>query len=1229
MNILEKPLPNGGAVNERIWTEILLGRTNEYPRNDWITRLKSMTGDENIPGKTWEDLKKELEIWKKELEKIAKNRPENKKRYNMQIKRACQLLELARKAARKPDLAREGREERIVQEIINKALGQERLSWATEAMIRLCGVQRNVGAIRSLSILFMHFRGFGGVVELEVEVMADGTGEIYPDPDHPTTFFTYLRDDFIAGYTEVWDAVKGSVDIAKKMDAKFRLKPKVHAWDMEDRSAETAFYLCLLHAVKSVRGDDDGLLLDSSSAITATLKRDKAGEFQKNEDGIFLLGKVEELAGKLEAACLQNILKVIVAEELQDEASRLLTGLKEKLTHAPIPTIAEGCRTVEQAGEAASGLVRKVMDFLMVLGDVLDETPWYRKGNSEKRYQIRGKDVAVELDVLVPSYRDKFSSRKTGAQDQGEKDVHRHRDETNVERYEGAVFTERLERRPWCQFIHRPRFKAFLTGPPGGGKTFNSRHTLVAMARKSADKLRTRKCGLQGVQLEIPVWTTANALADAGNGMITTALVRAMKHCFVGKPQLLADAEVQNWLKANLSTSRACIIIDALDEIAEDKSENFNALATQLERFDGRVLITCRTMHFEERKGWTGWRAIERVELAPLTRNQRELLIRSFLGAGTIQALNMKQLLRNNYGLRHGGRLPLILTFACLLFEDGDIDETTTYAECYQKILNKMMSGEWRGIRSPWPNDEDKALNLDYLECAAWSLFNKKPEANEFSWYDWKSAANEAGINERNQANDFLKKLMAVGIMIRSGNQHWSFLHRTLLECLAAQGLARIPKRKKKKPIWLKQAEKHIWLHRHEWQEVMRFLAGLVDDVTPFIKILDKNEDDIFGSILELQALLIASAGPKIRLETAETIAEKGIGFFRNTISEDQSANLPFSKEILRILGQSSSTAPRVIDYLLGLLKDDNSVIRREAVDVLGAMEPDNLLIVDALIDVLKNDEDDWARASATQSIGAVATADSKAIHVLIDVLKNTNSSWVRRHAVEALGRLGPADPKAVDSLIDILKNDEHRPVRISAAEALGGFGETYPKVICAFIDILKNDKDDWVRASVAMALDGFGAVGPRIDILKHKYNKLASWSEALILGAFGAVDPRVVRALVDASRQEDDFWVRESPAVVLGKLEITDSAAVSTLIDILKNDDDDYMRAAAAVALGGLETADLHVIDAIIAAVEHDNDNGVRRKAAEALWRISQKHTIIIRKDQSGKYRVDKIHRD
>jgi HEAT repeats len=102
---------------------------------------------------------------------------------------------------------------------------------------------------------------------------------------------------------------------------------------------------------------------------------------------------------------------------------------------------------------------------------------------------------------------------------------------------------------------------------------------------------------------------------------------------------------------------------------------------------------------------------------------------------------------------------------------------------------------------------------------------------------------------------------------------------------------------------------------------------------------------------------------------------------------------------------------------------------------------PDPAVHVPALIQTLKTDRDERARAAAASDLRDYdAKAFPDVLPTLIEALASDPSSSVRSKAAEAIGKVRPISPEAGYALEQAIENDKSIPVRFSARLAIAQY---------------------------------------------------------------------------------------------------------------------------------------------------------------------------------------------
>jgi HEAT repeat protein/outer membrane protein assembly factor BamB len=209
---------------------------------------------------------------------------------------------------------------------------------------------------------------------------------------------------------------------------------------------------------------------------------------------------------------------------------------------------------------------------------------------------------------------------------------------------------------------------------------------------------------------------------------------------------------------------------------------------------------------------------------------------------------------------------------------------------------------------------------------------------------------------------------------------------------------------------------------------------------------------------------------PKVRA-TAEAALAQGAGRslpllrrFLNSRNEDLHQE---TFEIIRRIG------PPAIPLLAELLRQGRASTRRSTVDVLIDLAPDTERIQPVLRRALR-DEDSLVARDAARALGALGKKATPSVSALVKALWH-EEPHVRLYAAEALASIGPKAGKATKDLARAV-GDPIPGVRWAACEALATIGPAAQPAVPQLIEALK-DEFLYVRICAAGAL---GSIGPK-----------------------------------------------------------------------------------------------------------------------------------------------------
>ena len=308
----------------------------------------------------------------------------------------------------------------------------------------------------------------------------------------------------------------------------------------------------------------------------------------------------------------------------------------------------------------------------------------------------------------------------------------------------------------------------------------------------------------------------------------------------------------------------------------------------------------------------------------------------------------------------------------------------------------------------------------------------------------------------------------------------------------------------------------------------------------------------------------------------------------------------PRIKQLADRLADAKSSAERRVEaaYTLGYLKhpagqaplvvglrDADVTVRRAAASALGNIDPSAAETVRALVQALKEDKDDQARANAARALNG--SAAKTITGELILALKEDKSAGVREAAAFTL-RTASADPALLAALRAACDDKQSARLQAEAAMSVAVLVPDDKDAIGVLTSAL-SDKDQWAGSLAARYLSDLGPrAAPAAAALAKVVEKgnfqphfiEETWYAIHALAKIGpAAKPALPALLAKLGQdQSNPNWYNPTTkyvavhenmiAYTLGRI---GPDAVPDLLKVFKEDKDAHRRRAAVLALGYL----------------------------------------------------------
>ena len=342
-----------------------------------------------------------------------------------------------------------------------------------------------------------------------------------------------------------------------------------------------------------------------------------------------------------------------------------------------------------------------------------------------------------------------------------------------------------------------------ILGGPGSGKTWLAKRT----ARRCAeDALQALAAGADLDEVELPLYTTCSRLFSASGDIREAAVSSALAQ--LGD---LGGSRPSVALRAFFAERNAptVLVIDSLDE-AHGSQERLR----QADTLPWRIVLTTRPSSWNQQLAINDADVSHRVgELQPLRYPADvEPFIRRWFGHQPERGEDLVTQIARRPGLQQASTVPLVLAFYCIVGGREPLPDFRR--DLYTRVLNRMLTGRWRG-------DDDRQPNVGAClqTLRVWARPGAEachPVSGIGTWADdiltERAGLGGAGLGGADQgALDHVATPLGPAD-VDTGQTLRRFIHRSIREHLVAEFVARLP---------VDQAVQvllpHLW-HDSDWE---------------------------------------------------------------------------------------------------------------------------------------------------------------------------------------------------------------------------------------------------------------------------------------------------------------------------------------------------------------------------------------------------------------------------
>ncbi|NEQ81669.1 MAG: NACHT domain-containing protein, partial [Moorea sp. SIO2I5] len=675
--------------------------------------------------------------------------------------------------------------------------------------------------------------------------------------------------------------------------------------------------------------------------------------------------------------------------------------------------------------------------------------------------------------------------------------------------------------------------RVVILGAPGSGKTTLMSYFAVMLAHSKAEVL-----GLDSDTDWLPILIRIRDLArHPDKSLIDYARMFAEKTMAV---KTIPVGFFDHWL----SDGRALILLDGLDEVAEDakRYDVVRRINNFLGQFNiNRAIITSRPAGY--RRDFFRTEDFPHYQIEPFDDQKISTFIDNWYSSrfkDQAEAQRRKQSLRkaleDNDRIKLLAQHPLFLTIIALIHRYQAILPKEGY-KLYDKAVETLLTS-WDANKELSSHKWLTYLGLDDLRrlmesLAYWIHTQGNAEDNDSGTLidrddlidQLKQQIKDLKEVKLHQAEQEAKRFVELirnrtGLLNEQGQDCYGFVHKTFQEYLCAEDIDYEADNEGDFDIVLNHIKEH--LHDSHWREVLLLLIAqqkpkkaaraikavltnnsdyeqwLHRDLLFAGNCLAENQKNLRGAdrwlvqeILERLVELEVSSEERVGERVREQVFQIICSLYETDFEGQALEMLKRQSDLIneeRLLNYRAELGEKdqVIEIWLERLKDENSDARQRAADALGRFGNNSETVVSALLLGLQDPDSD-VRFRAAIALVTLGNNSETLVNILLPRLKDEYSD-VRKKAGDALVKLGKSsEPLLVSGLVAQLQDEYSARQRHFQ---VGVVVDSNPKsIVSTFLEMLQ-DPDADRRRMASGTLSAFGKTS------NHVFPSVIEWIE-------------------------------------------------------------------------------------------------------------------------------------